>query len=73
MRVETTAGIEKNLKFLVTGGRGVLGKRVMSLLSSNQNYEVTCLAGHIKDRESVRDFFSQTNHLQIQDTPQSAL
>jgi nucleoside-diphosphate-sugar epimerase len=57
MGVETTAGIEKNLKFLVTGGRGVLGKRVVSLLSSNQNYEVTSLPGDIKDRKSVRDFF----------------
>lgn len=57
---------EKNFRFLVTGGQGVLGKRITALLSSNPNYEVITLPGDIRDREHIHNFFQsneQYTHL----------
>jgi len=66
MSAESTPFEEKNFRFLVTGGRGVLGKRIVSLLSSNPNYEAISLPGDIRDREYVHNFFQsneQFTHL----------
>lgn len=58
MNREDNPGKKERVRFLVTGGRGVLGKRVMALLSSNPNFDVVSLPGDVRDRESIRAFFS---------------
>jgi nucleoside-diphosphate-sugar epimerase len=61
MSAESKPSKEVNFRFLVTGGRGVLGKRIVVLLSSNPNYEVVSLPGDIRDREYIGNFFQSND------------
>jgi nucleoside-diphosphate-sugar epimerase len=46
-------------RFLVTGSRGVLGKRIVSILNSASNYSVSEFSGDITDKQVVADFFQE--------------
>jgi len=46
-------------RFLLTGSRGVLGKRIFSILNSTSNYSVSEFSGDITDKRVVADFFQE--------------